>query len=279
MITKIISGSFLFKNPIWVIIIIALSIIPHFAIDYEACYNDLKLQSTNTTLLSFIRHVLIEKFVIALFMTVFLFSAVFCLNKKVLQQQKETFSKQIKTYILFSIPLFLVAFLLYWLVQIPLLSVFSSHHVDKNIGLLDRIDLVSLLHFYFLGYLLVLFVIYKSFNTKRIEKLEVLSPIGKVLVEVNLIEWIKKEGTFCEIGCDENIYRTDLTVKKLAEILNSEHFIRVNRASIVNKSLIVEYNYWENHKYILKVGKAMKEFIVTRKRFKIIKEELLNINS
>ena len=212
-------------------------------------------------------------------MTALLLGTLYLLNKIIYRYRNDSFLIQVRNYLLLSMPILIGAFLLYWVIQIPLIQYFSVHHVDEHVGLLGRIDLGTAFHFFATGYLLISIVIFKSYHTKIVEKLEVIGQKGKTLIQVNLIEWIKKEGTLCEVNCGENKYTTNLTINKLTELLNRENFIRVNRSAIVNKALIVEYNYWENHKYILKVGGSNKEFVVTRKRFKIIKEELMEADS
>lgn len=75
-------------------------------------------------------------------------------------------------------------------------------------------------------------------------------------------------------------YLVKRTISELEKELNPDDFFRINRSQIINLHQIQSYSYWEFEKYIVRLtGIDQKEFIITRKRFKELKEQIEKIKS
>lgn len=98
---------------------------------------------------------------------------------------------------------------------------------------------------------------------------------GEVFLEVDKILWIEREDrkTFASTTTDK--YRLKENLTELEEKLDPDSFVRVNRGSIVNLQEVLNYAFWENDKYILRLKESDKEFIVSRDRMSKIKNRFL----
>ncbi|MCR9249148.1 MAG: LytTR family transcriptional regulator [bacterium] len=98
---------------------------------------------------------------------------------------------------------------------------------------------------------------------------------GEVFLEVDKILWIEREDrkTFASTTSDK--YRLKENLTELEEKLDPDSFVRVNRGSIVNLQEVLNYSFWENDKYILRLKESDKEFIVSRDRMSKIKNRFL----
>ena len=109
--------------------------------------------------------------------------------------------------------------------------------------------------------------------------IEVINENGKVLIPILSIFWIEKKGRVYEVKTSDRLYFIRKTLSELENQLTPLGFIRINRSVIANKNHIHNYSFWEYDKFILRIKDANKtEFIVSRKRMKLIKE-LLSLKS
>ncbi len=273
---RILYYQYVFRGPIWFIVTITLTILPHFATDYGQCYVQLRIHNQDATLFGFIQHVLIEKIASALISSLSLFGALYVLSMFMDRYAGQSFGTRLKQYVLFSLPLLSIMFVVQWIAQVPVLSYFSQHHLAETNTVFAGINLVAYLYFLILGYTLVAANLAYTFLSKTVEKLNVFSTSGRSAINVSDISHIEKEGSLCNVTAGDKVFQSNIPIKRFLKILNQKDFIQVNRASIVRRSEITSFNYWENHKYIIYVGESKKQFVVTRARMKQLKDAILN---
>lgn len=75
----------------------------------------------------------------------------------------------------------------------------------------------------------------------------------------NRYQSIQRQGNDCGTG------------KKLAP----NAFVQINRSVIINLRELLNYSFWENDKYIVRMKDSDKEFVMSRLRLKKIKDKLL----
>lgn len=96
---------------------------------------------------------------------------------------------------------------------------------------------------------------------------------GKILLSVEQVEYVEKEGRKYYVTCKGARYQVNQNLDFLEKWLSKLGFYRVNRSTIIKGDLIKSYTYWENEKYILKTVDG-REFTVTRRRLNQIKSKL-----
>ena len=111
--------------------------------------------------------------------------------------------------------------------------------------------------------------------TNNYNYLEVINDNGNLPIRISSILWIEREARSCWVQTSNKRYLVRKTLKELEELLNPKGFIRINRATIVNRDCVYNYSYWEYDKFILRMNDDEKtEFIVSRDRMKQIKDQL-----
>ncbi|MEM6361389.1 MAG: LytTR family DNA-binding domain-containing protein [Bacteroidota bacterium] len=103
------------------------------------------------------------------------------------------------------------------------------------------------------------------------DRLFVFDESGELLLEVDKIMWFQRENrkTFAVTQSDK--YRLKETVSELEETLDPGKFIRINRSTIVNLNFMLNYSFWENDKYVVRIKDSAKEFIMSRERLNKVK--------
>lgn len=98
---------------------------------------------------------------------------------------------------------------------------------------------------------------------------------GELFLETEKIQWIIREErkTFAFTEADK--YRLKENITELEEKLDADAFIRINRSTIVNLGFVLNYSFWENDKYILRMKANDHEFVMSRDRLNKIKDRLL----
>ncbi|MTI39429.1 LytTR family DNA-binding domain-containing protein [Fulvivirga lutimaris] len=113
-------------------------------------------------------------------------------------------------------------------------------------------------------------------KTQRIkERLMASDEFGEVFVEVNKILWIEREDRKTFIHTIEDKYRLKENISEIEAKLNPDRFVRINRSSIINLECLLNYSFWENDKYIVRLKDSDKEFVMSRERLQKIKHLLL----
>lgn len=69
------------------------------------------------------------------------------------------------------------------------------------------------------------------------------------------------------------------TISELENDLDPSQFFRINRSQIINIAFVESYTYWEFEKYIIRLLGVDREFIITRKKYKLFKSLLANNKS
>jgi hypothetical protein len=118
----------------------------------------------------------------------------------------------------------------------------------------------------------------KEKNRKKKERLWASDEFGEVFLDIDRIRWIERTDrkTFAITGSEK--YRLKENISQLEEKLHPEQFLRINRSTIVNLEWVLNYSFWENDKYILRMrDESQTEFVMSRERLNKIKEQLLDI--
>lgn len=111
--------------------------------------------------------------------------------------------------------------------------------------------------------------------TKYIKKLLVFDDWGEVPLDCLTVLWFEKEERKYFAHTQKSKLRTRETLSELESSLDPDKFVRINRSVIVNVDFILNYSFWENEKYVLRLkNKAQTEFVMSRDRLKKIKSQL-----
>ncbi|MEM7110419.1 MAG: LytTR family DNA-binding domain-containing protein, partial [Bacteroidota bacterium] len=119
-------------------------------------------------------------------------------------------------------------------------------------------------------------------NTSRKRKKDRLwarDEFGELFLEVDNIIWIKRSERKTFGQTVEEKYRLRETISELEEKLDPNRFVRINRSVIVNLKHILNYSFWENDKYILRIKNYDQEFVMSRERLNRIKGRLIHSES
>lgn len=118
----------------------------------------------------------------------------------------------------------------------------------------------------------------KEKNRTKKERLWASDEFGEVFLDVERIRWIIREDRKTFAITESERYRLKENISQLEEKLNPELFLRINRSTIVSLEWVLNYSFWENDKYILRMkDKDQKEFVMSRERLNKIKEQLLSL--
>ena len=98
---------------------------------------------------------------------------------------------------------------------------------------------------------------------------------GELFLDTEKIKWIERKDRKTFAAANDETYRLKETITQLEEKLNPDQFVRINRSVIVQLSEVLNYSFWENEKYILRLKSDDKEFVMSRDRLNKIKDVLL----
>ncbi|MEM8565252.1 MAG: LytTR family DNA-binding domain-containing protein [Bacteroidota bacterium] len=98
---------------------------------------------------------------------------------------------------------------------------------------------------------------------------------GELFLEVDTIIWIQRSERKTYAQTSEEKYRLKETISELEEKLDPTKFLRVNRSAIVNLDHMLNYSFWENEKYILRIKNYDQEFVMSRERLNRIKSRFV----
>lgn len=120
-------------------------------------------------------------------------------------------------------------------------------------------------------------ILMKEKNKKTKNRLWATDDFGELFLDTVKIQWIERENRKTFAITDSDKYRLKENITELEEKLNPEAFIRINRSTIVNLEYVLNYSFWENDKYILRMKGSNKEFVMSRDRLNKIKIQLLSL--
>lgn len=102
-------------------------------------------------------------------------------------------------------------------------------------------------------------------------KLRAKDDYGELLLDLDRIIWIERSDrkTFAYTLDEKYLLRE--SISQLEEKLDAFEFIRINRAVVVNLSYLLNYSFWENDKYIVRIKSSDKEFVMSRERLNKVK--------
>lgn len=99
---------------------------------------------------------------------------------------------------------------------------------------------------------------------------------GELFLETEKIKWIERKDRKTIAMAGGESYRLKENISQLEEMLSPDSFVRINRGVIVNLSEVLNYSFWENDKYILRMKESDQEFVMSRDRLNKIKDLLLS---
>ncbi|WP_421764275.1 LytTR family DNA-binding domain-containing protein [Ekhidna sp.] len=118
----------------------------------------------------------------------------------------------------------------------------------------------------------------KEKNRKKKERLWASDEFGEVFLDVERIRWAVRADRKTFAITESEKYRLKENISQLEEMLNPEQFLRINRSTIVNLEWVLNYSFWENDKYILRMkDDDQTEFVMSRDRLNKIKARLLSL--
>lgn len=115
-------------------------------------------------------------------------------------------------------------------------------------------------------------------NKHKKERLWASDDFGEVFLDVDKIRWVVREDRKSFATTDSEKYRLKENISQLEEKLDENCFLRINRSTIVNLDWVMNYSFWENDKYILRMrDDNHTEFVMSRDRLNKIKGRLFNL--
>ncbi len=119
----------------------------------------------------------------------------------------------------------------------------------------------------------------KEKNRKTKNRLWATDDFGEVFLDTAKIQWIERVDRKTFASTESDRYRLKENITEIEEKLDPEVFIRINRSVIVNLENVLNYSFWENDKYVLRIKDSEKEFVMSRDRLNKIKGKLLNLQT
>ncbi len=287
----------LLKKPKTVLLTTACLVIVYNILIYFHPSNQGWIGSDNFSWENLVRFILIEQFLIEIITTIAMFTIIWYYARWRKLFNLELTPKAISTYLLKFLPPFLVAFFLFnpftqtarfFLNEMEALTL----DVYLNTYLLNfNLYFVYLIPVFLGGYGILtanLIQLYHRQLTQANQDIEELKAPpkyttklvthddwGEVPVETHQVLWFEKEGRKYFAQTRKNRLRTRETLTELESLLDPDKFVRINRSVIVNVRAILNYSFWENEKYILRLNDDKKtEFIMSRDRLKKVKSQL-----
>ncbi|MEQ9405388.1 MAG: LytTR family DNA-binding domain-containing protein [Cyclobacteriaceae bacterium] len=102
---------------------------------------------------------------------------------------------------------------------------------------------------------------------------------GELFLDTEKIIWIERESRKSFAQTEGERYRLKENITELEDKLDPDKFIRINRSTIVNLEYVLNYSFWENDKYVLRMrDEKNTEFIMSRERLQKIKHLFLEMN-
>lgn len=107
------------------------------------------------------------------------------------------------------------------------------------------------------------------------QRVKAIDDWGEVFLLTSDIMWIEKEDRKYFAVTTKGKFKVRETIAELEVKMDANKFVRINRGVIVNLDYMLNYSFWENDKYILRMNdKNDSEFVMSRQRLNKIKERL-----
>ncbi|MEO9870194.1 MAG: LytTR family DNA-binding domain-containing protein, partial [Ekhidna sp.] len=98
---------------------------------------------------------------------------------------------------------------------------------------------------------------------------------GELFLDTDKVHWVERDSRKTYAFTDDEKYRLKENITELEEKLDPNTFIRINRSAIVNLEYVLNYSFWENDKYIVRIKDSDKEFVMSRERLQKVKGSFL----
>ncbi|MDW3192471.1 MAG: LytTR family DNA-binding domain-containing protein [Cytophagales bacterium] len=112
-------------------------------------------------------------------------------------------------------------------------------------------------------------------NSSTKNRLFASDEFGEVFLDTEKIIWVEREERKTMATTADERYRLKASISELEEKLNQEHFVRINRSTLINLNHLQHYAFWENDKYVIRMDHQQKEFVMSRDRLNKIKDKLV----
>ncbi|MEM9648554.1 MAG: LytTR family DNA-binding domain-containing protein [Bacteroidota bacterium] len=263
-----------FRNPLFIFMFYLVMVLPHFTI---FCAIDLSgtLFWTNMEVCAntFIVDSFLENSIWSVLFIVLIFEClrwgdkVFGIGEKPpnLQNQAKVFLILLVAFVCWlAISLFFE-----WLAT----SIGRTFPMEHPVDLFLKVQIYGFIAFHLNGHLKR-----RYFKKHPLQKtIGVHDGIKSLTVTVGSIKWVEKIGKKYYLFTEEGKFKVDKNLQELETLLPGSNFRRINRSAIINMHEIANFSFWENEKYVLTL-KNGKEFVMTRKRLNVLKNDLRQIS-
>ena len=287
----------LLKKPKTVLLTTAFVVVAYNTLAYFHPTNQGWIEGEGFSWTNLIKFILIDQFLIELITISILFFLIRFYTKWQRLYELHLSAVAISKYLLRFLPVFLVAFFIFNpFTQSARFLLNEYGNWEMNIYLNDyllnwKLYIVYLIPVFLGGYGVLLYNLMilhsqqlaqaghqiEQLNTiKRYPtKLIVLDDWGEVPLNTDSVIWFEKEERKYYAHALTGKFKTRETISELESSLDPSKFVRINRSVIVNVSYILNYSFWENEKYVLRLkDKANTEFTMSRERLNKIKAQL-----
>ena len=243
-----------------------------------------------------LQYVLIDQALIECISVAILFQVIRIYGTKLRLFEVQLSPKELVKYELKFLPALLIAF--FFFAPFTLTVRFLYHYLpDLNWDdyfemyfYSTRLYLIYLAPVFFVGYVIINVNLIRNYNEQLSKtgaqlskeknratrtRLWATDDFGEVFLDTNKIKWIERKDrkTFARVE-DEN-YRLKENITQVEEKLSRDAFVRINRSVIVKLSEVLNYSFWENDKYVVRMKGTDIEFVMSRERLNKIKGRFL----
>lgn len=285
------------KQPKLVLITTALVVVIYNTLFYFHPSNQSWLSDGHFSWSNFLQYLLLEQYMIEIITTLILFLLIRLYAQRLNLIQLDLNPKAIASYLAKFLPLFLLAFFVFNPITQSTRYFLNEHdNLSQQMYFNEYVFNWSLYPVYLIptfltGYGVLIYIIVITYNkglsgaSADIERLKTPQKYktrlntqddwGEVPIETHQILWFEKEDRKYFAQTRKSRLRTRETLTELESSLDPDKFVRINRSVIVNVRAILNYSYWENEKYILRLNdEKQTEFVMSRDRLKKVKAQL-----
>ena len=256
------------------------------------------MRSGQFSVLHTLQYVFIDQILIECISVAILFQVIRIYGTKLRLFELQLNASEIIKYQLKFLPALLVSF--FFFAPFTLTTRFLYHYIP-NLNWQDYFDmyvyslelyLIYLAPVFFVGYVIINVNLIRHYNDQLSKtgvqlskekqrmtrtRLWASDDFGELFLDTDKIKWIERKDrkTFAKV--DGEAYRLKETITQLEEKLNADQFVRINRSVIVSLTEVLNYSFWENDKYILRMKSEGVEFVMSRDRLNKIKNLLLAV--
>lgn len=265
------------RNPAWIGITFIIMATPAFI---GACYSGSMTSASDNLFIpdycpsEFLPTLLLKESMLSLFLVSVSFESIYRLQRNLMLNKAWN---RYLSFILFQSKLLVpvcISISIFVIVKSGVLFLNNQLWVDEIFAYNPSRDIASIVIITFVAGNIIQLIANNKLSKIEIDHIE-LGKLGQQLAYTEIIS-IEKEGRSYFVYSTTGKHKVNINLSDWEKKLPSTTFFRINRSTILNITLVQDFTYWENDKYILKL-KNGKEYSLTRLRLKELKSIISKI--